>query len=136
MWTKREEDSRSFSINSSKVYCKSYWQMKTFYETVVLIVAKCIVNTGLEEKNIILILSINSSKVYCKCSSWRSDKFHQIRINSSKVYCKSILKPFLYFRITVLIVAKCIVNLLFLLSLNSIIFVLIVAKCIVNLYKL
>ena len=88
MWTKREEDSRSFSINSSKVYCKSYWQMKTFYETVVLIVAKCIVNTGLEEKNIILILSINSSKVYCKFCNGSNVTFANNRINSSKVYCK------------------------------------------------
>ena len=88
MWTKREEDSRSFSINSSKVYCKSYWQMKTFYETVVLIVAKCIVNKWFLAENVtglkVLIVAkciVNFSitlyrKIDCRC------------INSSKVYCK------------------------------------------------
>ena len=53
-------------------------------------------------------------------------------INSSKVYCKLIIACYTIIYSNVLIVAKCIVNFLFLLQVSCNAPVLIVAKCIVN----
>ena len=69
----------------------------------VLIVAKCIVN-------VFPNYSINSSKVFCKFIIFIITKLYYIRINSSKVYCKFIQAIKLMTFLTVLIVAKCIVN--------------------------
>ena len=57
-------------------------------------------------------------------------------INSSKVYCKSISFDTLYSLCWVLIVAKCIVNVKFVIHQTGEEVVLIVAKCIVNKYLL
>ena len=60
---------------------------------------------------------------------------YQVSINSSKVYCKFSSVSLNVLIISVLIVAKCIVNLHSTLSKNSKLIVLIVAKCIVNLHS-
>ena len=57
----------------------------------VLIVAKCIVNSILIGDRTNSKFSINSSKVYCKFQGFSVSYIQHIRINSSKVYCKSYL---------------------------------------------
>ena len=70
--------------------------------------------------------------MYCKFSCKILDKFTLVRINSSKVYCKLMTVGKVGHGVRVLIVAKCIVNLIdTLLGIKSS-NVLIVAKCIVN----
>ena len=98
------------SINSSKVYCKLLFTALSPFITVVLIVAKCIVNVTVggtyESQFGVLIVA--------KCI-----------VNSF------IISVLIYF-ILVLIVAKCIVNFLDELEIQLVDVVLIVAKCIVN----
>ena len=77
-------------INSSKVYCKLKQQQE-------------------REKQ---EAGINSSKVYCKFFDSRYERKKFICINSSKVYCKSKMSDNVYSFSVVLIVAKCIVNIL------------------------
>ena len=55
-------------------------------------------------------LGINSSKVYCKCPSGLQNSLQLHGINSSKVYCKCFYFPVVIKTYSVLIVAKCIVN--------------------------
>ena len=108
-----EKITEKVSINSSKVYCKSFPNSFYYFLINVLIVAKCIVNVGeldnLKIDDLVLIVA--------KCI-----------VNLYYIY--------LYFIIfKVLIVAKCIVNLSSNLPLSNISSVLIVAKCIVNIYS-
>jgi len=57
--------------------------------TIVLIVAKCIVNLKYKNLRAAFIHGINSSKVYCKFMSSNDVDTASLCINSSKVYCKS-----------------------------------------------
>ena len=70
--------------------------------------------------------------MYCKWWHVGGGKTDRESINSSKVYCKFNFFVFLVIFTIVLIVAKCIVNVIVSLSVFKNTFVLIVAKCIVN----
>ena len=70
--------------------------------------------------------------MYCKSNSKACYFRAQNGINSSKVYCKFLLKFITSSLNSVLIVAKCIVNVFPLNLIEGNIIVLIVAKCIVN----
>ena len=75
-------------INSSKVYCK------------------CVISSSPSLSS----CGINSSKVYCKLYFPFLNHLFSFCINSSKVYCKSLKLTMMSFKVSVLIVAKCIVN--------------------------
>ena len=107
---RKKNNKKNLSINSSKVYCKYFFEFEQLDFFFVLIVAKCIVNYELTISIPPRVKGINSSKVYCK--SKRSNFFYFIvsSINSSKVYCKYSFNPVFYINCIVLIVAKCIVN--------------------------
>ena len=114
------------------MYCKYKkgeikWQKKK-----VLIVAKCIVNEGGGTGGEGGTPGINSSKVYCKFFSPGFVKINLFCINSSKVYCKSNNTGRFSLWHSVLIVAKCIVNIVPTTLTASSSLVLIVAKCIVH----
>ena len=101
------------SINSSKVYCKSFH-------------VRCVIT---------LLYRINSSKVYCKCRRYKLVIYSIFCINSSKVYCK-------YTKKVLVPVPKCRINsskvyckLETIKNNKHYNIVLIVAKCIVNVFK-
>ena len=62
--------------------------LTTLGNTIVLIVAKCIVNTGQVKSHRCGKEGINSSKVYCKLEDYVRMEKEKNCINSSKVYCK------------------------------------------------
>ena len=75
-------------INSSKVYCKYCWNNNSDKCSIVLIVAKCIVNDDfvalLENETDVLIVA----KCIVNKLTGYSDRSSIASINSSKVYCK------------------------------------------------
>ena len=97
-------------INSSKVYCKLFQNWRLHHKTVVLIVAKCIVNNLFFKKLVVVVFVLIVAKcivnadfrklvssayavlIVAKCIVNLIDKtiFSTllIGINSSKVYCK------------------------------------------------
>ena len=70
------------------MYCKYFEALEKFLSLLVLIVAKCIVNS----KNFIIISDVSSVLIVAKCIVNKEKNILHFKIdggiNSSKVYCK------------------------------------------------